>query len=223
MDQPLQPYFACIHGTDVALLISASPPTALPSGKSCQNLQAQGLEPKLKMHSCLLVCIGSATTAFILPFMAQMLRFPSLHPHQLHCPQARTARSACSRSPSARPRSCAGLSLLNLSLDTLRPDRFEQMTRRRGHERVLETLDLALSLGFDPVKVRLSCQSAVRPHVPAQSTSRSHVSAQSTKQNPESCTEHKQDLVLHTAQAGPYSATIVDVPRRHRAKHTTSA
>lgn len=47
----------------------------------------------------------------------------------------------------------AGLSLLNLSLDTLRADRFEQMTRRRGHERVLETLDLALSLGFDPVKV----------------------------------------------------------------------
>lgn len=46
-----------------------------------------------------------------------------------------------------------GLSLLNLSLDTLRADRFEQMTRRRGHERVLETLDLALSLGFDPVKV----------------------------------------------------------------------
>ena len=48
-----------------------------------------------------------------------------------------------------------GLSLLNLSLDTLRPERFEQMTRRRGHDRVLETLDLALTLGFDPVKVRL--------------------------------------------------------------------
>ena len=49
----------------------------------------------------------------------------------------------------------AGLSLLNLSLDTLRPERFEHMTRRRGHDRVLETLDLALTLGFDPVKVRL--------------------------------------------------------------------
>lgn len=49
----------------------------------------------------------------------------------------------------------AGLSLLNLSLDTLRPERFERMTRRRGHDRVLETLDLALSLGFDPVKVKL--------------------------------------------------------------------
>lgn len=49
----------------------------------------------------------------------------------------------------------AGLSLLNLSLDTLKPDRFERMTRRRGHDRVLETLQLALSLGFDPVKVCL--------------------------------------------------------------------
>lgn len=47
----------------------------------------------------------------------------------------------------------AGLSLLNLSLDTLRPERFERMTRRQGHDRVLETLDLALTLGFDPVKV----------------------------------------------------------------------
>ena len=50
-----------------------------------------------------------------------------------------------------------GLSLLNLSLDTLKPDRFEQMTRRRGHDRVLETLDLALRLGFSPVKVRVQC------------------------------------------------------------------
>ena len=49
----------------------------------------------------------------------------------------------------------SGLSLLNLSLDTLRPERFERMTRRRGHDRVLETLDLALRLGFAPVKVSL--------------------------------------------------------------------
>ena len=45
---------------------------------------------------------------------------------------------------------------MNLSLDTLRPERFERMTRRRGHDRVLETLDLALRLGFAPVKVSLS-------------------------------------------------------------------
>jgi len=45
------------------------------------------------------------------------------------------------------------LALLNLSLDTLRPERFEQMTRRRGLERVLETIQTAVDLGYDPVKV----------------------------------------------------------------------
>jgi len=38
-------------------------------------------------------------------------------------------------------------------LDTLREDRFEHMTRRRGHERVLETIQQAVDLGYDPVKV----------------------------------------------------------------------
>ena len=47
----------------------------------------------------------------------------------------------------------AGLSLINVSLDTLRADRFERMTRRRGHERVLETIQQAVDLGYDPVKV----------------------------------------------------------------------
>lgn len=47
-----------------------------------------------------------------------------------------------------------GLSLLNISLDTLRPDRFEQMTRRRGHERVMAAILRAVELGYDPVKVR---------------------------------------------------------------------
>lgn len=47
----------------------------------------------------------------------------------------------------------SGLSLLNISLDTLRPSRFEAMTRRKGHERVLECIDYAISLGYEPVKV----------------------------------------------------------------------
>jgi len=49
----------------------------------------------------------------------------------------------------------AGLSLLNISLDTLRAERFEQMTRRRGHSRVLQTIQDAIHLGFDPVKVNV--------------------------------------------------------------------
>jgi cyclic pyranopterin phosphate synthase len=49
----------------------------------------------------------------------------------------------------------AGLNLVNISLDTLRPDRFEAMTRRKGHSRVLDTIYKALKLGYSPVKVNV--------------------------------------------------------------------
>ena len=49
----------------------------------------------------------------------------------------------------------AGLNALNISLDTLKPDRFEHMTRRRGHQRVLNSIWQAVELGFNPVKVSL--------------------------------------------------------------------
>ncbi|KAI8104326.1 hypothetical protein M9434_002884 [Picochlorum sp. BPE23] len=49
----------------------------------------------------------------------------------------------------------AGLSLINLSLDTLKPARFEQMTRRKGHERVLGSINKALDLGYNPVKINV--------------------------------------------------------------------
>ena len=47
------------------------------------------------------------------------------------------------------------MTLLNISLDTLRPERFEQMTRRKGHDRVLRSIQHAIDLGYDPVKVCL--------------------------------------------------------------------
>ncbi|KAK3926067.1 Molybdenum cofactor biosynthesis protein 1 [Frankliniella fusca] len=47
----------------------------------------------------------------------------------------------------------AGLNLLNISLDTLQSARYEQITRRKGWERVIAGIDLAVQLGFDPVKV----------------------------------------------------------------------
>lgn len=46
-----------------------------------------------------------------------------------------------------------GLSLLNISLDTLIPAKFEFMTRRRGHDRVLKSIDAAIQSGYNPVKV----------------------------------------------------------------------
>jgi len=42
----------------------------------------------------------------------------------------------------------AGLRHLNLSLDTLRPDRFEALARRPGLDTVLDALDLALDYGY---------------------------------------------------------------------------
>ena len=47
----------------------------------------------------------------------------------------------------------AGLRRVNVSCDSLRRDRFAEITRRDGLARVLEGIDAALNAGFDPVKV----------------------------------------------------------------------
>ncbi|KFB50978.1 hypothetical protein ZHAS_00019021 [Anopheles sinensis] len=44
----------------------------------------------------------------------------------------------------------AGLDALNISLDTLRVARYEQITRRKGWERVIAGIDLAIQLGYRP-------------------------------------------------------------------------
>ncbi|XP_075226373.1 molybdenum cofactor synthesis 1 isoform X2 [Lycorma delicatula] len=49
----------------------------------------------------------------------------------------------------------AGLDLLNISLDTLKSDRYEVITRRHGWQRVIAGIDLAVQLGFKPVKVNV--------------------------------------------------------------------
>lgn len=46
-----------------------------------------------------------------------------------------------------------GLTSVNISLDTLVPAKFEFMTRRKGHEKVMDSINVALDLGYDPVKV----------------------------------------------------------------------
>lgn len=48
----------------------------------------------------------------------------------------------------------AGLDAVNISLDTLRESRFEQFTRRKGWPRVMAAIDIAIQLGYNPVKVR---------------------------------------------------------------------
>ena len=49
----------------------------------------------------------------------------------------------------------AGLQRLNISLDSLRPDRFQELTRRDDLSGVLDGIDAALDAGFDPVKVNV--------------------------------------------------------------------
>lgn len=44
----------------------------------------------------------------------------------------------------------AGLDSLNISLDTLQPKKYEQITRRKGFERVIAGIDLAVQLGYKP-------------------------------------------------------------------------
>ncbi|KAG4399031.1 hypothetical protein GLYMA_08G157800v4 [Glycine max] len=46
-----------------------------------------------------------------------------------------------------------GLNSVNISLDTLVPAKFEFMTRRKGHEKVMDSINAAIDLGFNPVKV----------------------------------------------------------------------
>jgi cyclic pyranopterin phosphate synthase len=47
----------------------------------------------------------------------------------------------------------AGLNRINISLDSLHPDCFEELTRRPQLDRVLAGIDAAIDAGFDPVKV----------------------------------------------------------------------
>lgn len=49
----------------------------------------------------------------------------------------------------------SGLSRVNVSLDSLRPERFFEITRRDVLEDVLEGIDAAVAAGLDPVKVNV--------------------------------------------------------------------
>ncbi len=49
----------------------------------------------------------------------------------------------------------SGLTALNVSLDTLRPERFEQITRRTRLADVLSGIEAALAAGFAPLKVNV--------------------------------------------------------------------
>src|SRR5881392_2085196 len=47
----------------------------------------------------------------------------------------------------------AGLRRINISLDTLDPERFRQITRRDGLDKVIAGIHAAKRAGFDPIKI----------------------------------------------------------------------
>jgi GTP 3',8-cyclase len=53
----------------------------------------------------------------------------------------------------AEPLSRAGLARANISIDSLRADRFRQITRRDALDRVLRGIDASLAAGLTPVKI----------------------------------------------------------------------
>ena len=54
---------------------------------------------------------------------------------------------------SAQALAAAGLKRINVSLDTLDPDKFQRITRRRDLDRIIGGMHLARSYGLDPVKI----------------------------------------------------------------------
>jgi cyclic pyranopterin phosphate synthase len=70
----------------------------------------------------------------------------------------------------------AGLRRINVSLDTLDPERFRQLTRRDGLEKVLDGILAAKRAGFNPVKVNAVSIRGVTEHevVPLARFAREH-------------------------------------------------
>ncbi|KAJ3354919.1 Molybdenum cofactor synthesis protein 1 [Entophlyctis luteolus] len=58
----------------------------------------------------------------------------------------------------------AGLNNINISLDTMDPFTFELLTRRRGHQSVVDAVFAALNAGFDSVKLNCVVMKGVNDH-----------------------------------------------------------
>jgi cyclic pyranopterin phosphate synthase len=63
--------------------------------------------------------------------------------------------NAATLTEQARDLKLAGLGRLNVSIDTLQADRFLELTRRNSLPAVLDGIDAAVAVGFDPVKLNV--------------------------------------------------------------------
>ena len=70
----------------------------------------------------------------------------------------------------------AGMRRINISLDTLAPARFRELTRRDGLERVIEGIHAARRAGFSPIKINAVSIRGVTEHevVPLANFARAH-------------------------------------------------
>ena len=55
----------------------------------------------------------------------------------------------------------AGLRRINISLDTLKPEKFLEMTRRDELQHVLDGIDAAIATGFSPIKINVVVQRGI--------------------------------------------------------------
>ena len=60
----------------------------------------------------------------------------------------------------------AGLERVNVSLDSLDPEAFAEITKTGAYDRVLDGVDAALDAGLDPVKLNVVVFEATAPHLP---------------------------------------------------------
>jgi GTP 3',8-cyclase len=107
------------------------------------GLRLTGGEPTVRAHLPVLVAKLAA------------LRVPAsaASPHAGHAPDLALTTNGASFRLLAHELRDAGLKRVNISLDTLRRDRFHQMTRRDELVRVLDGIEAAKEAGFSPVKV----------------------------------------------------------------------
>lgn len=104
----------------------------------------------------------------------------------------------------------AGLDALNISLDTLKAARYEQISRRKGWDRVMAGIDLAIQLGYKP-KVNCVLMKASSPFI--SSACRTYMSAMSVRNF--SSLSHVDE---HTGKA-----TMVDVHDKHSTRREAKA
>ncbi len=96
---------------------------------------------------CIRLTGGEPTVRAHLPRLVEMLA-------GLGVDLALTTNGATLRTAAA-PLAAAGLRRINVSLDSLRADRFTELTRRDELDRVLDGIDAAIEAGLDPVKLNV--------------------------------------------------------------------